>query len=63
MKPPRPYAVIVFLIALTLIVMPKGDLPGGAFGFGYLVGIFAPAVLLSVLYVWWYQRRQARHDS
>jgi hypothetical protein len=55
-RAPRPAFVIVALFALTLIVMPKGDLPGGPFGLGYLVGILMPAALLSALYVWWYRR-------
>ena len=58
MRAPRPAFVIVFLFALTLIVMPKGDLPGGPFGLGYLVGMFLPAVLVSALYVWWFRRRK-----
>ncbi len=58
MKAPRPVFVIVALFALTLIAMPKGDLPGGPFGLGYLVGILLPAVLVSAAYVWWYRRRK-----
>jgi hypothetical protein len=50
--------VIVFLIGLTLVVMPKGEISGTPYGIGYLIGAFLPAIVLSVLYVWWYRRRQ-----
>lgn len=57
MRAPRPYAVILFLLGLTLVVMPKGEVASTPFGIGYLVGAFLPAVVLSVIYVWWYRRR------
>jgi hypothetical protein len=61
MRAPRPWIVIIVLMAWTLYglfrAIGEGEIRPTAGGIGYLVGTLLAPVALAVLYVWWYRRR------
>jgi hypothetical protein len=59
MKAPRPIVVIAVLVVLALLTLPRVASAGGSgsFQLGYLVGSIGIWVILGVLYIWWYRRR------
>ena len=61
MNAPRPYIVIIVLIAWALLGLYRGigegEIEPTARGMGFLVGTLLIPVALAFLYVWWYRRR------